>query len=110
MKVRQIDGEFATEFFEELDRVIPFHAEVSTQSGRQLQLFQLHARSFRNQSKDTTLKLVDHDLQALCTLASSSTNFCLRSDWSWPLSASAICVMFMEQNFGPHMEQNLASL
>lgn len=47
---------------------------------------------------------------ALCTLASSSTNFCLRSVWSWPPSASAICVMFMEQNFGPHMEQNLASL
>src|ERR1700730_524240 len=44
------------------------------------------------------------------TLAKSSTNFCLRSDWSWPDSASASWVMFMEQNFGPHMEQNLASL
>src|SRR5882762_2496173 len=44
------------------------------------------------------------------TLASSSTNFCLRSAWSWPPSASASCVLFMEQNLGPHMEQNLASL
>src|SRR5205823_27707 len=44
------------------------------------------------------------------TLTSNSANFCLRSAWSWPDSASAICVMSMEQNFGPHMEQNLASL
>jgi phosphomethylpyrimidine synthase len=34
--------------------------------------------------------------------------FC--SAWSWPPSASAICVMFIEQNFGPHIEQNFASL
>jgi hypothetical protein len=44
------------------------------------------------------------------TLTRRSANFCLRSAWSWPLSASASCVMFMEQNFGPHMEQNFASL
>lgn len=42
--------------------------------------------------------------------ASNSTNFRLRSAWSLPDSASVICVMFMEQNFGPHMEQNFASL
>jgi hypothetical protein len=48
--------------------------------------------------------------QAPCTFASNSTNFCFRSAWSWPPSASAICVMFIEQNFGPHIEQNLASL
>jgi hypothetical protein len=42
--------------------------------------------------------------------ASNSTNFCCRSDWSLPSSASAFCVTFMEQNFGPHMEQNFASL
>ena len=47
---------------------------------------------------------------APCTFASNSTNFCFRSAWSWPPSASAICVMFIEQNFGPHIEQNLASL
>src|SRR5437667_271478 len=45
-----------------------------------------------------------------CFFPSSSTNFCLRSDWSWPDSASAICVIFIEQNFGPHIEQNFASL
>src|SRR5712692_9049636 len=42
--------------------------------------------------------------------ASSSTNFCWRSDWSLPSSDSACCVMFIEQNFGPHIEQNFASL
>src|SRR5277367_611652 len=47
---------------------------------------------------------------ALSTFASSSTNFCLRSVWSCPPSASANCVMFIEQNFGPHIEQNFASL
>ena len=44
------------------------------------------------------------------TFTKSSANFCLRSAWSLPDSASANCVMFMEQNFGPHMEQNFASL
>ncbi len=48
--------------------------------------------------------------QTPCTFASNSTNFCLRSDWSCPDSASASCVMFIEQNFGPHIEQNFASL
>src|SRR5271163_716845 len=47
---------------------------------------------------------------ALSTFASNSTNFCLRSDWSRPPSASASCVIFIEQNFGPHIEQNFASL
>src|SRR3979490_2565473 len=42
--------------------------------------------------------------------ASSSTNFCWRWDWSLPSSDSACCVMFIEQNFGPHIEQNFASL
>ena len=42
--------------------------------------------------------------------ARSSTNFCWRSDWSLPSSDSACCVMFIEQNFGPHIEQNFASL
>ena len=54
-----------------------------------------------------------HRLKSLCyfsTFASSSTNFCWRSDWSLPSSASACCVMFIEQNFGPHIEQNFASL
>src|ERR1700677_533537 len=44
------------------------------------------------------------------TLTRSSANFCLRSVWSWPPSASASWVMFIEQNLGPHMEQNFASL
>src|SRR6266404_1490118 len=42
--------------------------------------------------------------------ARSSTNFCWRWDWSLPSSDSACCVMFIEQNFGPHIEQNFASL
>ena len=47
---------------------------------------------------------------APCTFTSNSANFCFRSAWSFPLSASANCVMFIEQNFGPHIEQNFASL
>jgi len=49
-------------------------------------------------------------IPAPCTFTSKSANFCLRSSWSFPPSFSAICVMFIEQNFGPHIEQNLASL
>jgi REP-associated tyrosine transposase len=49
-------------------------------------------------------------LPAPCTFTSNSANFCFRSAWSFPLSASASCVMFIEQNFGPHIEQNFASL
>src|SRR5271157_167740 len=44
------------------------------------------------------------------TLASSSTNFSCRSPWSSPKCFSTFCVMFIEQNLGPHMEQYLASL
>src|SRR5260370_35703633 len=62
------------------------------------------------------LKIGVHSTEACATygyfstLASSSTNFCWRSDWSLPSSDSACCVMFIEQNFGPHIEQNFASL
>ena len=44
------------------------------------------------------------------TLASSSREFCLAVLLVEALVASAICVVFIEQNFGPHMEQNFASL
>jgi len=47
---------------------------------------------------------------APCTFTSNSANFCFRSAWSFPPSASASCVIFIEQNFGPHIEQNFASL
>jgi len=49
-------------------------------------------------------------LPAPCTFTNNSANFAFRSAWSFPLSASANCVIFIEQNFGPHIEQNFASL
>src|SRR5581483_8887407 len=45
-----------------------------------------------------------------CTLLSNSAYFCSRSLWSSPRCSSITCVVFIEQNFGPYIAQNLASL
>lgn len=57
---------------------------------------------------DQRILQIDHSY--FPTLASSSTNFCSRSFWSRPKCFSITCVVFIEQNLGPHMEQKAASL
>ncbi len=90
--------------------VHPFHIGLGTATSppASIQHYANCGKRFRRPglSRDSTTSYYP----APCTFTSSSANFCLRSSWSLPPSFSASCVMFMEQNFGPHMEQNFASL